>query len=92
MCILIKQICNSWCVTIFRLEVHFKGYPPPVITWYRDNFEIQPSHDFQIVTTETTSKLSIPEVFPEDTGMFTVKAYNMYGMVQCKVSCEWVNI
>ena len=69
---------------LFRLEVHFKGFPPPIISWYRDNFEIQPSHDFQINTTETVSTLSIPEVFPEDTGMFMVKAYNMYGTVQCK--------
>ena len=36
------------------------------------------------MTTETTSTLYIPEVFPEDTGMFMVKAYNMYGTVQCK--------
>lgn len=38
----------------------------------------------QINTTESTSSLHIPEVFPEDTGMFMVKAYNMYGTVQCK--------
>jgi len=68
--------------------VHFKGFPPPLITWYRDNFEIHPSHDFQITTTEETSKLMIPEIFPEDSGMVTVKAYNMYGMVQCKVGGE----
>ena len=67
-----------------RLEVHFKGIPPPVITWYRDNFEIQPSRDFQISTTETTSTLHVPEVFTEDAGLFTVKAYNKFGMVQCK--------
>ncbi|RUS90394.1 hypothetical protein EGW08_001889, partial [Elysia chlorotica] len=66
------------------LEVHFKGIPPPVITWYRDNFEIQPSRDFQISTTETTSTLHVPEVFSEDAGLFTVKAYNKFGMVQCK--------
>ncbi|XP_060064415.1 titin-like, partial [Ylistrum balloti] len=66
------------------LEVHFKGYPPPIISWYRDSFEIKPSHDFQISVTETVSTLFIPEVFPEDTGMYMVKAYNMYGTVQCK--------
>ena len=69
---------------VLRLEVHFKGIPPPVITWYRDNFEIQPSRDFQISTTETTSSLHVPEVFSEDAGLFTVKAYNKFGMVQCK--------
>ena len=39
---------------------------------------------WQINTTESTSTLHIPEVFPEDTGVFMVKAYNMYGTVQCK--------
>ncbi|CAG5126018.1 unnamed protein product, partial [Candidula unifasciata] len=66
------------------LEVHFTGIPPPVITWYRDSFEIQPSRDFQISTTEYSSSLHIPEVFAEDAGLFTVKAYNKFGLVQCK--------
>lgn len=67
-----------------RMEVHFSGIPPPVITWYRDSFEIQPSRDFQISTTEYSSSLHIPEVFAEDAGLFTVKAYNKFGLVQCK--------
>lgn len=69
---------------LHRLQVYFKGIPPPVITWYRDGFEIHPSRDFQISTTETSSSLHIPEVFAEDSGLFTVKAYNKFGMVQCK--------
>lgn len=39
---------------------------------------------FQIRVTETSSTLHISEAFPEDTGMYTVKAYNKYGMTQCK--------
>lgn len=35
-------------------------------------------------TTDTSSTLHIPEVFVEDTGMFSVKAYNKLGQVQCK--------
>lgn len=38
------RACYFW----FRIEVQFKGYPPPIISWYRDNFEIHPSHDFQV--------------------------------------------
>ena len=29
-------------------ECHFKGDPAPIITWFRENFEIQNSRDFQV--------------------------------------------
>ena len=72
----------------FRFSVEFTGYPPPVIQWFREGFEIQTSRDFQIMTTPTRSTLYIPEVFPEDTGMFTVKIHNQYGMAQCKAMLQ----
>ena len=71
-----------------RFSVEFTGYPPPVIQWFREGFEIQTSRDFQIMTTPTRSTLYIPEVFPEDTGMFTVKIHNQYGMAQCKAMLQ----
>ncbi len=71
-----------------RFSVQYSGAPTPVITWYREGFEIQTSRDFQIMTTATRSTLYIPEVFPEDTGMFTVKIQNQYGMAQCKAMLE----
>ncbi|XP_013393635.1 titin [Lingula anatina] len=67
-----------------RFDVEFTGFPTPNITWYRDSFQIQPSRDFQISTQSTKSTLFIPEVFPEDDGMYTVKASNPYGMVVSK--------
>eukprot|EP00106_Octopus_bimaculoides_P016754 XP_014784196.1 PREDICTED: titin-like isoform X3 [Octopus bimaculoides] len=70
--------------TSVTLKVHFTSNPPPIITWYRDSIEIHNSWDFQIRVTETCSTLHISEVFPEDSGMYTVKAYNKYGMTQCK--------
>ncbi|RWS09309.1 titin-like isoform X1, partial [Dinothrombium tinctorium] len=60
-------------------ECVFTGTPPPTITWYRENFAIQNSRDFQIETTETTSSLVIREVYLEDSGIFSVKAENRGG-------------
>lgn len=40
------------------LEVQFKGYPPPIISWYRDSFEIRPSHDFQVTAQKILRLLS----------------------------------
>lgn len=72
-------------VCIFhRFSVQFTGAPAPQVSWFREGFEIQTSRDFQIMTTATRSTLYIPEVFPEDTGMFTVKINNANGMAQCK--------
>ncbi len=68
--------------------MEFTGYPPPVIQWFREGFEIQTSRDFQIMTTPTRSTLYIPEVFPEDTGIFTVKIHNPHGMAQCKANLQ----
>ncbi|XP_055338080.1 LOW QUALITY PROTEIN: titin-like [Paramacrobiotus metropolitanus] len=60
----------------------FIGKPVPRIEWYRENFQINPSQDFQITTTNDTSTLFMPEVYLEDSGNFTVKALNEGGMSQ----------
>ena len=57
----------------------FSGEPAPEITWYRENFTIKNSKDFQIVTTSTKSTLIIREVYVEDSGVFSVKAENAGG-------------
>lgn len=66
------------------LEVEFEAFPPPQITWYRESFEIRPSTDFQVTTEAHKSTLYMPEVFSDDQGMYMVKAYNPYGMMQTK--------
>lgn len=60
-------------------ECQFEGEPSPTITWYRENFEIQNSRDFQIETKQNKSTLIIREVYLEDSGVFTVKAENQGG-------------
>ena len=47
---------------------------------------------FQISTTATTSSLHVPEVFLEDSGMFSVKAYNKFGQIQCKAKLTVVGM
>ncbi|XP_015783235.1 titin isoform X1 [Tetranychus urticae] len=60
-------------------ECHFSGDPVPTIIWFRENFEIQNSRDFQIETTDNKSSLTIREVYLEDSGVFSVKAENAVG-------------
>ena len=67
-----------------RLDVHFVGNPTPDIHWYREGIEIQPSRDFQITLLPGKSFLYIPEIFPEDAGLYMVRANNPYGMAECK--------
>ena len=58
--------------------------PTPVIQWFREGVEIQPSRDFQISVFMNKSYLFIPEVFPEDAGTFSVQAVNEFGLVECR--------
>lgn len=74
-------LCFSVCS---RLEVHFTGFPTAEIQWFREGVEIQPSRDFQITNLFQKSFLLIPEVFPEDAGMITVRAINPFGMAECR--------
>ncbi|XP_022670614.1 titin-like isoform X6 [Varroa destructor] len=62
-----------------KFECEFTGDPPPEITWYRENFTIKNSKDFQITTTASKSVLIIREVYLEDSGVFSVKAENRGG-------------
>ncbi|XP_067120871.1 titin [Centruroides vittatus] len=62
-----------------KFECIFTGTPTPNITWFRENFPIQNSKDFQITTTDKKSTLVIREVYLEDSGVFSVKAENRGG-------------
>ena len=57
--------------------------PPPLITWY---FMGRPIADGEIYTVEDLGdghySLVIPEAFPEDAGVYTVRATNALGMAE----------
>ncbi|XP_022243271.1 titin-like [Limulus polyphemus] len=73
------QPCRAYEGESAKFECLFTGVPAPTITWYRENFPITPSDDFQVVSRPNMSILVIREVYVEDSGMFTVKAENRGG-------------
>lgn len=56
------QPCRAFEQDQARFEVEFDGEPLPNIKWFRENFPIQNSPDFQIHTFSTKSILIIRQV------------------------------
>jgi hypothetical protein len=56
------QPCRAFEQDQARFEVEFDGEPIPTIKWYREDFLIQNSPDFQIHTFSTKSILVIRQV------------------------------
>lgn len=56
------QPCRAFEQDQARFEVEFDGEPLPTIKWYREDFLIQNSPDFQIHTFSTKSILVIRQV------------------------------
>lgn len=69
-----------------RFEVEFDGDPLPTIKWYRENFPIKNSADFQIHTFSTKSILIIRRVFVEDSAVFAAVAENRAGTAKCSAN------
>jgi hypothetical protein len=63
------------------MEVKVDGKPKPKVGWYKQGTEVVSSKDFQIEEYEDgISVLTIPEVFPDDTGEITCMAENEFGV------------
>ena len=73
---------------IFEVEV--EGHPEPIVKWYRENVEIFSSPDYQLSRSNKLYRLSISEVFPEDSGRFKVIATNAEGhtVTECTLVVE----
>lgn len=56
-----------------------KGEPLPTVTWLKDNTEVEESEEFQVKFEDGVSMLTIPDVYPEDAGKYTVVAKNELG-------------
>ncbi|XP_050422457.1 titin isoform X5 [Adelges cooleyi] len=80
------QPCRAFEQDQARFEVEFDGEPLPTIKWYREDFLIQNSPDFQIHTFSTKSILVIRQVFMEDSGVFAVIAENRGGKAKCSAN------
>ncbi|RUS90390.1 hypothetical protein EGW08_001885 [Elysia chlorotica] len=58
-------------------ECQVKGEPQPQVMWYHDQQPIKSDSVYQITPGEDGKfTLHIPEVFPEDSGVYTAKAFN----------------
>jgi hypothetical protein len=69
-----------------KFEVEFDGEPLPKIKWFRENFQINNSKDFQIHTFGTKSILIMRQVFLEDSAVFAVIAENRGGTAKCSAN------
>jgi len=63
------------------LECQISGHPTPLILWFREDYKIESSIDFQISYEFGFARLVIREVFAEDSGRFTCTATNEAGTV-----------
>lgn len=68
-----------------RFEVEFDGDPMPTVNWFRENFQINNSSDFQIHTFGTKSVLIMRQVFMEDSAVFC--GYRGEPWRYCQVQC-----
>lgn len=63
------------------LECSISAYPAPTVAWYREDYRIENSIDFQITFEARVARLVIREAFAEDSGRFTCTATNEAGSV-----------
>ncbi|XP_039185115.1 titin-like isoform X6 [Crotalus tigris] len=63
------------------LECRISAYPAPTVAWYREDYHIESSIDFQITFEAGVARLVIREAFAEDSGKFTCTASNEAGSV-----------
>ena len=62
------------------LECVITGFPRPTITWLKDDVLVEESEEFKILYDQDNAcSLTIPDVYPEDAGRYTVVAKNELG-------------
>ena len=80
------QPCRVFEHESARFEVEFAGDPSPTVTWFREDFPIKNSSEFQIHSFGDKSVLIIRQVFMEDSGIFAAVAENRGGAAKCSAN------
>ena len=66
-----------------KLEVNIIGNPAPEVFWYKDNILLKNTPEIRLLADVTPEKdvhaLLIPELFPEDNGLYKIIARNLLG-------------
>lgn len=64
------------------------GKPVPVVKWYRNNEEIIPDENHDVIYDETTGEsiLTINDTTPLDECVYTVEAVNTFGKAKCRAN------
>jgi titin len=71
-----------------RFEIEVSGSPEPIVEWYKDGNLVRDSPDTRIKSSFGVHTLIIPEVFPEDTGIYKAIVKNPSGSMESK--CELI--
>ena len=80
------QPCRVFEHESARFEVEFEGDPNPAVTWFREDFPIKNSSEFQIHNFGSKSVLIIRQVLMEDSGIFAAVAENRGGAAKCSAN------
>ena len=77
-----------------KLEVNIIGNPVPEVFWYKDGTLLKNTPDTRLTSDVTPEKdvhaLFIPEIFPEDSGVYKIIARNVLGVDEsgCRLIVE----
>ncbi|XP_014667689.1 PREDICTED: twitchin-like isoform X2 [Priapulus caudatus] len=66
-----------------KLTCVVSGVPRPEVVWLRNGQPIQDADDYRYIVDGESNSLIIKEVFPEDVGLYSVRASNVGGSVAC---------
>lgn len=67
-------------------ECEVEGNPRPSIYWFKESYFIKGSGDFDLSYDEQNrAMMTLPEVYPEDAGTYTMVAKNAFGVVSASV-------
>lgn len=75
---------------VAKFEFNVTGNPEPEVYWYKDNMLLKNTPDTRLTSESGLNTLVIPEIFPEDCGMYKVVVRNPLGVEEsiCRLIVE----